>query len=100
MRLIRGEDGKLIQTGIADHQPIPLRKQLTMKGVATRRKELTTPAEKKLCLALQALVYYMGGAIRYQRERTVHIADILSGKNILDYSARLSTTVVCGVTGR
>lgn len=78
MRLIRGIDGKLFQAGIADNQPIPIKKQLTMKGVSTRRKALTTPAEKKLCFALQALVWYTGGVARYQREKTVHIADTLS----------------------
>ncbi len=78
MRLIRGEDGKLFQAGSVDLQPIPLKKQLTMKGVSTRRKALTTPAEKKLCFALQAVVWFMGGCVRYQREKTVHLADILS----------------------
>lgn len=78
MRLIRGEDGNLIQTGIADHQPISLKRQSTMKGVATRRKRMTTAAEKKLCFAFQAMAWHLGGVVRYQRERTVHIADMLS----------------------
>jgi very-short-patch-repair endonuclease len=78
MKLLQDENGRLYQAGIADSQPISLQKQATMRSLSERRKAITTQAEKKMCFALQVLVWRTGGVARYQREKTVHIADILS----------------------
>lgn len=78
MKLIRGDDEKLFQVGIADLLPISQKKQNIMKSVRQHRLKLTTPAEKKLCFGLQVLVWSTGGIARYQREKIVHISDMLS----------------------
>lgn len=78
-KLIRQEDGRLSQNGIADGGPIDLRKQAIMRRVSRSRLTQSTPAEKKLTFHLQVLTWAMGERIcPYQREKTVHIADILS----------------------
>jgi very-short-patch-repair endonuclease len=76
--LARGSDGKLFQVGIADGSPICGSKRSFMRTLSANRKHASTPAEKKLCLALQVLRWKLGFIFRFQRERTVHLADMLS----------------------
>jgi very-short-patch-repair endonuclease len=77
-KLMRAEDGTLQSVGLADGQPISHKKQSTMKGVSRRRKNVTTPAEKRMVFALRVMCWKLGGIVKYQREKTVHIADMLS----------------------
>ena len=49
-----------------------------MNALTKQRKKLTTPAEKKMCATLQAVVWFMNGIVRFQRERPVHLADMMS----------------------
>lgn len=78
MKFIRGEDGRLVPVGVVDLLPTPPKRQSMMKSLSARRKKITTPAEKKLAFHLQSMIWHLGGIVHFQRERTVHLADILS----------------------
>ena len=76
--LKRHDSGTMYQVGIADQCEIPLNRQNMMKQVAKRRKRLTTRPEAKLCFAFQVMKWGVGDVIHYQREKTIHLADMLS----------------------
>jgi very-short-patch-repair endonuclease len=76
--LLRDESGRMYQAGIADSQPISAKKQSIMRRVTNSRLNLSTPAEKKLCFAFQVMGGTLGNCCRYQREKTVHFADVIS----------------------
>jgi hypothetical protein len=77
-RLIRDNDGQLRQHGVVDSAQIPQRKLNIMSGLHKKRLKLTTGPEKKFCFALQVLVWGSGGLLPFQREKVVHLSDILS----------------------
>ncbi len=68
----------MFPVGVADQSPISLRRQAMMRQVAVRRKKLTTHAERKLLFHFGIMNAELGGIARYQREKTIHIADMLS----------------------